>query len=150
MFQIVIYLSIEYNINLIDLIEKPTFARRVRKALAGKSIQVILCDVVLNEVQRVRGFSYKKIIAKISEQLNRKIAIVPVSEQEKLEAKKIQLVNVHTFISPICGISANFGRCLTIRTVGKLLLHDRINWKQEAFFKRSSKQTVHRVYSNAN
>ena len=50
---------------VIDLIEKPTFARRVRKDLKGKSIQIVLCDIVLNEVQRLRGFSHQKIISKI-------------------------------------------------------------------------------------
>ena len=74
---------------VIDLIEKPTFARRVRKALKGKSVQIVLCDVVLNEVQRVRGFSYQKIISKISEGLKRKVSIVSVSDEEKIQAKQI-------------------------------------------------------------
>ena len=74
---------------VIDLIEKPTFARKVRQALKGKSIEIVLCDVVLNEVQRVRGFSRYKTLAKISEVLNREVSIVQVSDEEKLQAKNI-------------------------------------------------------------
>ncbi len=74
---------------VIDLIEKPTFTRRVRKSLKGKSIQIVLCDVVLNEVQKVRGYSQEKIISKISEGLKRKIVIVPVNDEEKIQAKQI-------------------------------------------------------------
>jgi predicted nucleic acid-binding protein len=74
---------------VIDLIEKPTFARRVRKALSGKSVKIVLCDVVLNEVQRVRGFSHKNTMSKISEGLKRQIVIVRVDENEKLQARKI-------------------------------------------------------------
>jgi predicted nucleic acid-binding protein len=74
---------------VIDLIEKPTFARRVRKALTGKSVKIVLCDVVLDEVQRVRGFSHQRIISKISENLRRKISLVTVEESEKTKAKEI-------------------------------------------------------------
>ncbi len=74
---------------VIDLIEKPTFARRVRKSLKGKSIQIVLCDIVLDEVQRVRGYSHKKIISKISEVLKRPISIVSVNDDEKSYAKEI-------------------------------------------------------------
>ena len=74
---------------VIDLIEKPTFARRVRNALKGKSIKIVLCDVVLNEVQRVRGYSHNKTVKEISERLRRKISIVSVSEEEKVQAKQI-------------------------------------------------------------
>jgi len=74
---------------VIDLIEKPTFARRVRKSLKGKSIQIILCDIVLDEVQRVRGYSHKKIVTKISKVLKRPISIVSVNDDEKSYAKEI-------------------------------------------------------------
>jgi predicted nucleic acid-binding protein len=74
---------------VIDLIEKPTFARRVQKALKGKSVQIVLCDVVLNEVQKVRGYSHQKIVSKISEGLKRSISIVSVNDEEKIQAKQI-------------------------------------------------------------
>ena len=74
---------------VIDLIEKPIFARRVRKALKGKSVQIILCDVVLEEVKRVRGFPQYEILSKISELLKRPVSIVQVSEEEKVQAKQI-------------------------------------------------------------
>ena len=74
---------------VIDIMEKPKVAFGLKARLKGKSIKVILCDVVLNEVQRVRGFSPQKIIATISKLLNRKIEIVTVNEQEKDSAKNI-------------------------------------------------------------
>jgi len=74
---------------VIDIIEKPKVAYKLKAHLRGKSIKVILCDVVLNEVQRVRGFSPEKIISRISKLLNRTIEIVTVNEQEKTDAKNI-------------------------------------------------------------
>lgn len=74
---------------VIDLIEKPQVAFGLKARLKGKSIKVILCDVVLNEVQKVRGFSSEKIISTISKLLNRKIEIVTIDEQEKSDAKNI-------------------------------------------------------------
>lgn len=74
---------------VIDLIEKPGLASGFKSRLRGKSIKIILCDVVLNEVERVRGFSSQKIIEKISKLLNRKIEIVTVDEQQKNNAENI-------------------------------------------------------------
>ena len=74
---------------VIDIIEKPKVAYKLKANLRGKSIKVILCDVVLNEVKRVRGYTKEKIIAAISRLLNRKIEIVTVEEQEKNNAKDI-------------------------------------------------------------
>ena len=73
---------------VIDLIENPGLVKRVKKAIKGKSIQIVLCDTVLNEVHKVRGFSRKEIIAKISAKLARKISVVTVEEQEKIQAKQ--------------------------------------------------------------
>jgi len=74
---------------VIDLIEKPQVSYGLKARLKGKSIKVVLCDVVLNEVQRVRGFTSEKIISTISKLLNRKIEIVTVDKQEKDNAKNI-------------------------------------------------------------
>ncbi len=74
---------------VIDIIEKPKVAYKLKAHLRGKSIKVILCDIVLNEVKRVRGYTKEKIIATISRLLNRKIEIVTVEEQEKNNAKDI-------------------------------------------------------------
>ena len=74
---------------VIDIIEKPKVAYKLKTHLRGKSIKVVLCDIVLNEVQNVRGYTKEKIIATISRLLNRKIEIVTVEEQEKNNAKDI-------------------------------------------------------------
>ena len=74
---------------VIDVIEKPKVAFGLKARLKGKSIKVVLCDVVLNEVSRVRGLSKDKIISKISKLLNRTIEIVTVQQQQKDSAKQI-------------------------------------------------------------
>jgi len=74
---------------VIDVIEKPKVAFGLKARLKGKSIKVVLCDVVLNEVSRVRGLSADTIISKISKLLNRTIEIVTVQQQQKDSAKQI-------------------------------------------------------------
>ena len=74
---------------VIDIIEKPKVAFGLKARLKGKSIKVVLCDVVLNEVSRVRGLSADTIISKISKLLNRTIEIVTVQQQQKDSAKQI-------------------------------------------------------------
>jgi predicted nucleic acid-binding protein len=74
---------------VIDLIEKPGVASGLKARLRGKSITVVLCDVVLQEVQRVRGLSPQTIIEKISKSLGRKIELSEINEQNKTEAEQI-------------------------------------------------------------
>ncbi len=74
---------------VIDLIEKPQVAFGLKARLRGKSINVVLCDVVLQEVQRVRGLSQKYIINKISKILGRQIEISEINKQNKKTANKI-------------------------------------------------------------
>jgi len=74
---------------VIDLIEKPKVACGLKARLKGKSIKVILCDVVLNEVQRVRGLSAKTVVKKISKILGREIEISKIDGQDKNSANKI-------------------------------------------------------------
>jgi len=74
---------------VIDVIEKPNVAFGLKARLKGKQIKVVLCDVVLNEVSRVRGLSADTIISKISKLLNRTIEIVTVQQQQKDSAKQI-------------------------------------------------------------
>lgn len=74
---------------VIDLIEKPKVAFGLKARLKGKSIKIILCDVVLNEVQRVRGLSAKTIVEKITKTLGREIEISNIDEQNKHTANKI-------------------------------------------------------------
>jgi predicted nucleic acid-binding protein len=74
---------------VIDVIEKPKVAFGLKARLKGKQIKVVLCDVVLNEVSRVRGLSTDTIISKISKLLNRTIEIVTIQQQQKDSAKQI-------------------------------------------------------------
>lgn len=74
---------------VIDIMEKPKVASRLKASLRGKSIKVILCDVVLNEVYRVRGFSSQKVITIISKLLNRVVETITVDEQQKYNAEDI-------------------------------------------------------------
>jgi len=48
-----------------------------------------LCDVVLDEVKRVRGYLPEKIIAKLSLLLGRKIEIISINEDELSNASQI-------------------------------------------------------------
>lgn len=74
---------------VIDLIEKPQVASSLKARLRGKSIKVVLCDVVLNEVQRVRGLSSQIVVEKISKILGREIELSEINEQNKNTANEI-------------------------------------------------------------
>ncbi len=74
---------------VIDLIEKPGVASGLKARLRGKPITVVLCDVVLQEVQRVRGLSPQAVIEKISKILGRKIELAEIDEQDKTAAEQI-------------------------------------------------------------
>ena len=74
---------------VIDLIEKPQVAFGLKARLKGKSIKIVLCDVVLQEVQRVRGLSAKTIIEKITKILGREIELSSVNEENKDTANDI-------------------------------------------------------------
>ncbi|MDF2429668.1 MAG: PIN domain-containing protein, partial [Nitrosopumilus sp.] len=50
---------------------------------------IVLCDVVLHEVQRVRGLSQQVIIETISRILGRKIELEEIDEQNKTAAEQI-------------------------------------------------------------
>lgn len=74
---------------VIDLMENPKVASGLKARLRGKSVKIILCDVVLGEVRRVRGYLPDRIIAKISKVLGRKIETSSVSESEISNAEQI-------------------------------------------------------------
>ena len=74
---------------VIDIIEKPKVAFGLKARLKGKSIKVVLCDVIFDEVRKVRGYTKDKIIAIVSKSLNRKIEIVTVQAQQKENAQDI-------------------------------------------------------------
>ena len=74
---------------VIDIIEKPKVAFGLKARLKGKSIKVILCDVVLNEVQRVRGLSPQIVIEKISKILGRQVELSKSNQENKNNADEI-------------------------------------------------------------
>ena len=74
---------------VIDIMEKPKVASGLKARLRGKSVKIILCDVVLGEVKRVRGYLPEKIVAKLSLLLGRKIEIISINEDELSNASQI-------------------------------------------------------------
>ncbi len=76
---------------VIDIIEKPKVAFGLKARLKGKQIKVILCDIVFDEVRRVRGYTKEKIITTLSRLLNRNIEIVTVDNAEKNMQKRFQI-----------------------------------------------------------
>ena len=74
---------------VIDLMEKPKVASGMKASLRGKSIRIILCDVVLDEVRRVRGYLPEKIVARISKLLGRKILFSKVDKARISNAKSL-------------------------------------------------------------
>jgi len=68
---------------VIDIMEKPGVASKLKARLRGKSIKIILCDVVLGEVKRVRGYLPEKVISKVSTLLGRKVEL-SVSDEESI------------------------------------------------------------------
>ncbi|HSG83349.1 MAG TPA: type II toxin-antitoxin system VapC family toxin [Nitrosopumilus sp.] len=74
---------------VIDILEKPKVASGLKARLRGKSVKIILCDVVLREVKRVRGYLAEQVIAKLTSLLGRKIEILSVEESEISNAQQI-------------------------------------------------------------
>ena len=74
---------------VIDIMEKPKVASGLKARLRGKSVKIILCDVVLDEVKRVRGYLPEKVIARISSLLGRKIELSEINESDKTNASQI-------------------------------------------------------------
>ena len=74
---------------VIDIMEKPKVAFGLKARLRGKSVRIILCDVVLREVKHVRGYTPEMILAKISKLLERKIEISESDETTVENAKEI-------------------------------------------------------------
>ena len=74
---------------VIDIMEKPKIASGLKARLKGKSVKIILCDIVLDEVRRVRGYSSEKIIVKLSNLLGRKIELSQSDECSISNANQI-------------------------------------------------------------
>lgn len=74
---------------VIDIIEKPKVASGLKARLRGKSVKIILCDIVLDEVSRVCGYQPDKVIAKVSSLLGRTVERSNSSEVDTLNAQQI-------------------------------------------------------------
>ncbi len=74
---------------VIDIMEKSKVASGLKARLRGKSVKIILCDVVLDEVRRVRGYLPEKVISRISSLLGRKIELSEINYSDVTSAKAI-------------------------------------------------------------
>jgi predicted nucleic acid-binding protein len=80
---------------VIDIIEKPKVASKLKDSLRGKSVKIILCDVVLSEVYRVRGYMPEKVIGKISKVLGRVVELCTMEDDAKAVAITSQFQICH-------------------------------------------------------
>ena len=57
---------------VIDIIEKQKVASGLKANLRGKSVNIVLCDVVLDEVRKVRGLMPHTVVEKIARATRKK------------------------------------------------------------------------------
>ncbi len=74
---------------VISMIEDPRLGLKIKQGLKGKSVKIVLCDIVLSEVNRVRGYAKDYVISKISKILGRSISLQQTNNQEKEDAQKL-------------------------------------------------------------
>ena len=74
---------------VIDIIEKPKVASGLKANLRGKSVNIILCDVVLDEVRKVRGLMPHTVVEKITKLLGKKVQLTVVTEEHKEQALQL-------------------------------------------------------------
>ncbi len=74
---------------VIDIMEKPKVASGLKARLRGKSVKIILCDIVLGEVNRVRGYLPEKVISTVSSLLGKKIGLSEIDQKGILNARQI-------------------------------------------------------------
>jgi len=74
---------------VIDIIEKPKVASKLKASFRGKSINIILCDIVLNEVRRVRGILPQVTVSKITSLLGRKVKLTTTTIQDETDAVQL-------------------------------------------------------------
>lgn len=68
---------------VIDVIEKKGIASRLRASLRGKSVRLVLCDVVLNEVRRVRGLDAAAVVSGVSRAIKRDVILASVENPHR-------------------------------------------------------------------
>ena len=74
---------------VIDIIEKPKVASRLKANLRGKPVNIVLCDVVLDEVRKVRGLMPHTIVEKIARLLGKKVKLTAVTAEHEAEAQQL-------------------------------------------------------------
>ena len=74
---------------VISMIEDPRLGMKLKQGLKGKSVKIVLCDIVLSEVNRVRGYAKDYIVSKISKILGRSVELQQTNSQEKEDAQKL-------------------------------------------------------------
>ena len=74
---------------VIDIIEKPKVASVLKANLRGKPVNIVLCDVVLDEVRKVRGLMPHTVVAKITKLLGKKVQLTVVTEEHKAQALQL-------------------------------------------------------------
>ena len=74
---------------VIDIIEKPKVASRLKANLRGKPVNIVLCDVVLDEVRKVRGLMPHTVVEKIARLLGKKVKLTAVTAEHEAEAQNL-------------------------------------------------------------
>ena len=108
---------------VIDVMEKPKVASRLKARLRGKTVKIILCDLVLDEVNHVRGYGPEKVIGKISSILGKKVEEVKSSQDDVANARNItdQFQICHRGDNKILSLCQ--ARDLLLVTFDRMLLH---------------------------
>ena len=74
---------------VIDIIEKPKVASGLKAHLRGKAVNIVLCDVVLDEVRKVRGLMPHTVVEKIAKLLGKKVRLTAVTAEHEAEAQQL-------------------------------------------------------------
>ena len=74
---------------VIELMEKRSFGRDLISKLRGKRISFVLCDIVLREVQRVKGFDASCIRKTVSNIVRKKVILESVGREDASLATEI-------------------------------------------------------------
>ncbi len=74
---------------VIELIEKKRVADRLCAALKGKPVSIVLCDVVLKEICRVRGFTAAYVIGSIMKRIRKNVTVSQVSDEQRIIADSV-------------------------------------------------------------
>lgn len=74
---------------VIDLIEQRARAGRIRASLRGKPVRLVLCDVVLGEVQRVRGLAPADVVSRISRIVGKGVEVAQTDDGQRALAGSV-------------------------------------------------------------